>query len=176
MIIDNIKNLWERFKTSIIMSILCLMAGLVIGYCNAPKPEVKIETKIETQVVEKIVEKTVEKKIYLKDKTKTETIIQKPDGTVIHTVTQNDVSVDLQDTKKEKQKETKTKQSVKEVRIITEYPKYSIGLMAESSFKKQPKFTPEINTGYRFYGNIWIEGSYNSSTKAVGVGFKWEIK
>lgn len=145
--------------------VVIAVASYQIGYYNH-KPSTEIKTEIQ------VVEKIVEKKVYVKDNTKTDVVETKPDGTVTHTVTQNDVVVNASET----QIDTKTdiKQEIKQ--IENDLPKYAVGAMAESKVKWPLKPSIEINGGFRAIGPFWIEGSYNHELKSAELGIRWEIK
>lgn len=158
----------DKIKVYVIALVVILVmsvASYQVGYWNH-KPSTEIKTEIQ------VVEKIVEKKVYIKDNTKTDVVETKPDGTVIQTTTQTDVTVATDET----QIDTKTdiKQEVKQTTV--ELPKYAVGVMGES--KVQWPLTPslEVSGGYRVTGPFWIEGSYNHSQKSAGVGIRWEIK
>ena len=78
--------------------VVLLMVAAGLGYMGGAgisahsKSQTVTITKTEIQYVDRI----VEKKVYVTDKTKIDTVITKPDGTVEHTVVQNDVNTNTQ--------------------------------------------------------------------------------
>jgi len=115
----------------------------------------------------------VEKVKYVTDKSRTETTIKRPDGTVETTITQANV------TSKEDSKEVVKEVVKKEVTTTTERNNYSLGANAvtkvdSSILKAVPSV--EITGGYRILGDIWVDGGYNIQTKDASVGVSLKFR
>ena len=149
----------------VVIVVLALYGSYRAGYA-AHQPETI--TKVETKVVEKI----VEKKIVIHDRSQTVTTTTKPDGTVVTSVTHNNI-VTASDAKKKEKDDTKIKDlDVKSIPL----PNYSLSADAESYMKYPLKPTVNIAGGYRLIGPFWAEISYNRALNLGGLGVRWELK
>jgi len=155
----------KHVKLAVVVLILCSIA-FSAGYYSR-KPE--IVTKTFTQLVQKT---SLSAKAVI-DKTRTTTTTTQPDGTVIHSVTQNDVTFQ----ESNQNSETTLTDKKSEAKTTVELPKYAIGAMAQTKLKSlSEKPTMVVTGGYRLFGSIWLDGMYNHSENALGAGLRWEIK
>jgi hypothetical protein len=157
---------WKKQIIFVGFAVALLVASFSAGYWYH-KPQTI------TQTVTQTVEKIVEKKIYVTDKTKIDVVDTKPNGEVIHTITQNDVSTAEQvDEKVEAKTDTKTV-------IADTKPNYSLGVHAAFplEFPIQRPETWDLEVGRRIFGNLWGEGLFlrDGGQNKVGGGLKWEF-
>ena len=150
------------------LAILVAFLSFGVGYWSHKPVTI---TKTETQTIEKI----VEKQAFVKDNSKIDKTVTKPDGTVEHTVIQNDVSAGSTETSVTvAKKETKEQATVAVLR-----PNYSIAahVIVPLSSPLTDKRQYDIVAGYRILGEAWIEGLYithkdNIKKGDVGVGIR----
>lgn len=146
---------------------LLMIASFGTGYWSH-KPVSTTKTEIQT------VEKVVEKKVFVRDNSRIDTTVTKPDGTVEHTVTQNNITAgSVENTVIVAKRETKEQTVVSVPR-----PEYSIaGHVVVSLPNPLDKPSYEVVGGYRVLGEAWVEGVYHFNldkpTKGgVGLGVR----
>jgi len=81
----------------IAMAVLILISAAGMGYFAGKSSVQQIPAQTITKTEIQYVDRVVEKGVYIKDATKTDTTITKPDGTIEHTVVQNDINTSSQD-------------------------------------------------------------------------------
>jgi len=144
---------------------LCVVVGSFLGGYYIHKPETVTKTEVVT------VEKIVEKKVLVKDNTVVDQTIQKPDGTIEHTVTKNDVTTNSDTTEKTNIKKTET------ISIKPTEKNYSLGIQANFDLKDKDHLYPSQNYtfGRRIFGDIWFDGFYNNTNKDLAIGVRVEL-
>ena len=155
---------WLKCAKLALLLLIVSGAGFIVGR-QTKQQEVKVVT--ETVIQERIVEKQVQ----VSDKSRKSVTIKKPDGTIITSVTQKDISVLDQ----QKQTDTKIEQKREVVLNPTKLPNYSLGIQAKFPFAwpiGKPEYT--VTAGYRLIGPLWVEGLYQISPKMFGVGIRLE--
>ena len=153
----------RQYAVMALAAIVLVCASFAVGYWSHKPVSV---TKTEIQTVEKI----VEKQVMVKDTSVVNQTITKPDGTVEHTVTQNNVqtgtveqSVTIAHTESKEQTVTAVPR-----------PNYSISshaIVPIHSLLEKPSY--DIVAGYRALGELWVETMYlHDEGDKIGLGIR----
>jgi hypothetical protein len=161
--IDQIKQKvvqYRWFMAALLACCFCFGGGWY-----AHKPDSIVKTEVQT------VEKIVQKDTQHADKTTTQVVVKKPDGTTETTTIHNDIT-DVDKTKSD----TATKDSTKDSVQATAYmPKYSVGVMAQVGMDNLLNPSYDASIGYRILGNLWGEALWNTGHHEGGVGVRIEF-
>ena len=104
------------------------------------------------------------------DKTVTEEVVTKPDGTVSRTVTRNDIA-EGQVTDTKVQQQTVSKNTI-EGNVL---PKWSLGVQQVFENAKFEKIQNlQVTMGYRVIGPFWAEAAFNPNNHDTVIGVRFE--
>lgn len=162
---------WKLYSITILIAVA---GGFLIGYLQN-----KEKVVVQVQEVEKIVQKEAETVVVTKWKQKVVTIekIVRPDGTVEERTIEAEQEVAEEFRKKEKEiSELKEKLSKKETTPVLS--KYSLGLQVPLKFQQETPISymdAAATVGIRALGPIWLEGSFQPSTREVTIGVRYEL-
>ena len=166
------KDLMTNLSVIAAIMAICLGVGYLGGLgisAHSKSPQTTTITKTEVQYIDRI----VEKKIYITDTSTTNTTITKPDGTVEHTVVQNNVNTNAQTNES-----TQTIIKVAEKTVIKgTQNNYSLGVRGVLTkpyvFDTIPQV--EIVVGRRLLGDLWLDAGFNKDSKEVSLGFSFQL-
>jgi hypothetical protein len=162
---------WKLYSITILIAVA---GGFLIGYLQN-----KEKVVVQVQEVEKVVQKEAETVVVTKWKDRVVTIekIVRPDGTIEERTIEAEREVAEEFRKKEKEiTELKEKLSKKETTPVLS--KYSLGLQVPLKFQQETPISymdAAATVGVRALGPIWVEGSFQPSTREVTIGVRYEL-
>jgi len=160
---------WKIYLISIVVALLVGLAG---GYSHRRVEVTEVEKKV-------FIEKEAETITVTKWKDRVVTIekIVRPDGTIEERTIEAEREVAEEFRRKEKEiTELKEKLSKKETTPVLS--KYSLGLQVPLKFQQETPIDymdAAATIGVRALGPIWLEGSFQPSTREVTIGVRYEL-
>lgn len=171
--------MWKENKKIILIAFLTFLIGISIGYFSkGEKTKVVEKEVIKTVEVEKSVDTSIKRGPTVKTVKET-----RPDGTVVESRTETGPSEIVKNTDTHVKEASTSTETVKEQ--INPRPNYSLGVQAHYNFdeiihQEYYKIKPVITSGYRIFGDLWLEASTmidlsKMSNSTIGLGFRVEF-
>jgi 5'-3' exonuclease len=157
---------------------IAFVAGIIIGRSGS-KPSVAQSTKVEQKSEQSSAISVDDTTKDVEHKDVVTTAVKKPDGTTtVTTVDKSVISLKSKETENSTSA-SKSSESTQTVQYNEPDKNYSMGLSYAPSYAMEGNpyiisaFTQEI--GYRLYGGLWLEASYQIGARKPTIGIRLEF-